>query len=320
MNRPELSNTKGLAVPGMAWPEALCHCFRLIVLDWDGTAVENRREDATPTRSRFERLLRLGVRLVVVTGTHFENIDDQLCAAIEGPFKERLFVCTNRGSEAYGFTTDSIPLLLYRRVASVQEDEQLTAIADAVVNELRTRTGLDIQVVYNRLNRRKIDLIPLPEWKDPPKSEIGALRTAVDQRLVQAGLAGGIAEAVALTHTTCERLGMPDARITSDAKNVEIGLTDKSDAMDWIMRNVAEPAGAPVCDVLIAGDEFGPVGGDIGSDARQLIPSVQGAAVVSVGPEPFGAPPGVVLLGGGPLRFRDLLDDQIARWELSSGT
>jgi len=44
------------------------------VLDWDGTAVENRHEDAAPVRERFERLLQLGVRIVITTGTHFGNI------------------------------------------------------------------------------------------------------------------------------------------------------------------------------------------------------------------------------------------------------
>ena len=33
-----------------------------------------------------------------------------------------------------------------------------------------------------RLNRRKIDLIPLPEWADPPKAQIDELLAAVEAR------------------------------------------------------------------------------------------------------------------------------------------
>ena len=80
-----------------------------------------------------------------------------------------------------------------------------------------------------RLNRRKIDLIPLPEWSDPPKAEIDRLLAAVEQRLRDAGIAG-LAEVAALAADVGREAGLADPRVTSDAKHVEIGLTDKSDS------------------------------------------------------------------------------------------
>src|SRR5581483_3182827 len=37
------------------------------------------------------------------------------------------------------------------------------------------------------------------------------------------------------------------------------------------------------------------------------------AVFISVGPEPGGVPPGVIHIGGGPARFREILADQAAR-------
>ncbi|MFS8637027.1 MAG: hypothetical protein FWJ74_03025, partial [Gemmatimonadota bacterium] len=158
--------------PG-GFPPALLRPFRLIAFDWDGTAVVDRRADATAVRTVIDRLLRQGVLIAVITGTKFENVDRQLSSGIHGPHKQRLFILTNRGSEVWGFDAAGRRVLLHRRVATPEEERRLTAAADAVRAALVARTGLDIRVIYDRLNRRQIDLIPLAEWADPPKSQIG---------------------------------------------------------------------------------------------------------------------------------------------------
>jgi hypothetical protein len=48
--------------------------------------------------------------------------------------------------------------------------------------------------------------------------------------------------------------------------------------------------GASHVGILIGGDEFGPLSGVPGSDAKMLLPEDRGAVAVSVGPEPAGAP------------------------------
>ena len=159
-----------------------------------------------------------------------------------------------------------------------------------------------------RLNRRKIDLIPEPDWADPPKARIDELLAAVEARLAAAGIAG-LPEAVAIARGAATDAGLADPRVTSDAKHVEIGLTDKSDSARWIMRELWRRGIAPG-QVLIAGDEFGPLGGLAGSDSFMLVPS--GATAVSVGVEPSGVPAGVVRLGGAR-DVRGVLEDQIAR-------
>jgi kojibiose phosphorylase len=289
--------------------------FRLIAFDWDGTAVANRAEDATPVRGPIERLLRAGVPIVVITGTHFGNVDGQLSRAIRGPHKRNLYVATNRGSEVYGFDEASEPVRVFHRAATEAEDRALTAAANALRDELASRAGLDVHVVYDRMNRRKVDLIPLPEWRDPPKSALGDLLAAVEGRLAAAGV--GLAQVIALARAAARANGLPDARITSDVKHVEIGLTDKADSVQWMMKELAEARGIGVEEILIGGDEFGPIAGFEGSDSRMLIPESTGATVVSVGPEPGGAPAGVDHIGGGPRRFCELLMAQAARWPVT---
>lgn len=286
--------------------------FRLIAFDWDGTAVPGRAEDAAPVRGPIERLLRCGVLVVVITGTNLRNIDGQLSSAIRGWHKRNLYIATNRGSEVYGFDRSFEPTLLWRRAATEAENQALTAIAEAVRDDLASRTGLEVRIVYDRLNRRKVDLIPLEPWKDPPKSALGDLLVAVETRLKEAGLSGGVREVIDFSRDVARSKGLPDARITSDVKHVEVGLTDKADSMTWVLQELAAPRGIAPEEILIGGDEFGPIAGFPGSDSFMLVGGSAGATFVSVGPEPGGVPAGVLHLGGGPRRFRELLAAQAA--------
>ena len=171
--------------------------------------------------------------------------------------------------------------------------------------------GLAARIVSERLNRRKIELIPEPGWEDSPKARIDELLSAVEARLATAGI-DGLTDAVEIARGAAIDAGLADPRVTSDAKHVEIGLTDKSDSRRWIMCELWRSGIAP-SQVLIASDELGPLGGLAGTDSNLLVDPAHGATVVSVGVEPSGVPAGVVRLGGGPDMFAAMLEDQIAR-------
>ncbi|MDA8312931.1 MAG: hypothetical protein M0Z46_20420 [Actinomycetota bacterium] len=281
--------------------------FEAVLFDWDGTAVVDRAADASGLQARVEALSAAGVHVFVVSGTHVGNVDGQLQARPHGP--GRLFFCANRGSEVFRATPRGLRLVS-RRVATPEEDAALDRAAALVVRELSAR-GLGTEVVSSRLNRRKIDLIPEPEWADPKKAEIAALLTAVERRLAMTD-AGTLADVVELARRTARSAGLEDPRITSDVKHVEIGLTDKSDSARFAARWL-EDEGLTGRLVLVAGDELGPIGGVPGSDSLMLVEQLARAVVVSVGVEPGGVPPGVAALGGGPRRFLELLDAQLAR-------
>ncbi len=65
--------------------------------------------------------------------------------------------------------------------------------------------------------------------------------------------------------------------------------------------------------VLMVGDDFGTRGGLAGRDAAMLLARAARATAASVGLEPDGVPPGVIVLGGGPSTFLGLLQDQLQR-------
>jgi len=281
--------------------------FEALVFDWDGTAVPDRAADAEHVRELVEALCAAGMDLFVVSGTHVRNVDGQLGARPVGP--GQLYLLLNRGSEVFRVDRRG-PHVVERRTATEDENHALDVAAKLTIDRLATR-GLHAEVVSHRLNRRKIDVIPEPEWKDPPKARIGELLEAVERRLADAGL-DGLPEAVRMAEDAAREAGLRDPRVTSDAKHVEIGLTDKADSARWIFSTLERLGIAPQ-HVLVGGDEFGSLGGLPGSDSLMLVPESGGAVAITVGREPEGVPDGVVPIAGGPPAFVALLEDQLAR-------
>jgi trehalose/maltose hydrolase-like predicted phosphorylase len=288
-------------------PSTIARRFEAVMFDWDGTAVADRTSDASAVRAVIETLCAHGVDVAVVSGTHIGNVDGQLLARPSGP--GRLLMALNRGSELFEVDVDG-PRLLARREATPEEDAALTRAAERTVARLAER-GLETRIVSQRLNRRKIDLIPLPEWTDPPKSQIDRLLAAVEQRLHAVGIES-LAAVAAIATDVARAAGLADPRVTSDAKHVEIGLTDKSDSSRAVLDEFWADGIAPES-VLVGGDEFGGIGGLPGSDSFMMIPEGAGVTVCSVGVEPNGVPEGVAHLAGGPVRFLQLLGDQVRR-------
>lgn len=248
------------------------------------------------------------MHIAVVSGTHIGNVDDQLGARPGGPGSLHLLL--NRGSEVYRVDREGVQLL-ERRSATAKEDAALDAAAELTVKRLGER-GLVAKIVSQRLNRRKIDLIPEPKWAEPPKARIDELLEAVEARLRACGI-GSLRDAVSIAEDAATAVGLSGGRVSSDAKHVEIGLTDKSDSAGWFFAELWRRGIGPGL-VLIAGDEMGVLGGVPGSDSRLLsTAAAERASAVSVGVEPAGVPKGVTFLGGGPGSFLDLLAAQVER-------
>jgi hypothetical protein len=286
--------------------DSLDRPFGAVMFDWDGTAVVDRRADASGLRALVETLSGLGCHLVITSGTHLENVHAQLGARPPGP--GRLLIDANRGSEIWEIEVGG-PVLVRRREPLPGEDEALDRAAAATVAEL-ARRGLSTGEISTRLNRRKLDLMPLPGWDDPPKSRIAELLAATLARLHALGI-GSLHEVCELARAEGRRAGLDDPRVTTDAKHVEIGLTDKADAARELFPRLAA-LGVAAEQVLVCGDEMGPLGGEPGSDSLMLAGDGSRAVAISVGVEPEGVPAGISWLGGGPARFLDLLRTQVA--------
>ncbi len=287
--------------------DILDRSYRLIAYDWDGTAVPDRRHSAANVVERVEDLAGLGVINAVITGTNFNNINNQFFRRVQPALRAGLIACMNRGSEVFGFDAAGNTILKYRREATAYENEAMDEIAVTVRDELWKKYGLHAEIVFDRLNRRKIDIIPEPEWADPPKERIGELLDAVKSRLAQAGVEGGIKRIIDHVAELGSEYNI-DLRLTTDVKHVELGLTDKSDSVAYLVENVAGEHGIARHDMVFLGDEFGPIDQFEGSDYKMT--GVEGAAYVSVGKEPNGVPEGVVHIGGGVPRFLQFLGRQ----------
>ncbi|MBC7690532.1 MAG: hypothetical protein H7222_02085 [Methylotenera sp.] len=291
--------------------------YELIVFDWDGTAVSNRSEFAGDLTALLESLLRAGVTCVIITGTSFPSLDAICLASLSPLAKKNLFVCTNRGSEVFSFDRFGEHQRVHLRQATSEEDAALDHAASQLKAELSLR-GLQVEVIRDRLNRRKIDLIPVASWQNPGKSEFGRLFEAVEMRVKAADLAG-LNQVIQLAQQCARQAGLPSARITSDIKHVEIGLTDKGDSVDWIQKTLMHERGFLANEMLFVGDELGPMGGLPGSDSLAKRPGLELAQFISVGVEPQGVPDWVLHVPGGPRKFLELLSSQIELRAASGG-
>ena len=148
---------------------ALDRRFEAVVFDWDGTAVPDREADASALRELVEELCALGLDLAVISGTPTSGTSTASCAPVR-PGPGRLHFLVNRGSEVFRASSQGLDLL-YRREATGDENAALDQAAAATVAALALR-GVHAEIVSERLNRRKIDVIP----------ELGRSAEGVDRR------------------------------------------------------------------------------------------------------------------------------------------
>ena len=283
--------------------------YKIIIFDWDVTAVHTRNDDISKLIDALEELLKQGIFIVVVTGTNFENIDRQFSSHISGLYKKNLFICTNRGSEVFGFDENSQPVLIFRLNIDNETNKLLDKIAEKTKKNIESKTKIRLELIYNRLNRRKLDLIP--EWGNPLKSEIDKLIVETEKKLKNAGFKEGIKGAFDLMENNARLLGLNDARVTSDVKHIEVGVSDKSDSIKWILENIAVPNKIQENEILVIGDEFGTIAGFAGSDFKMVVKNHNDITYFSVGKEPDGLSSRIKHIGGGPECFLKIIKNQI---------
>ena len=138
------SSPTGSKPPRPATPPELEQPFRFVAFDWDGTAVDSRKSDATRVVSLLDRLLGLGARVAVVTGTNLHNVLHQVATGIRPEHGQRFYISTNRGSEVYGFDRRGKQELLWSRIATADENEKLDQVATLLKERLERTLGIPI--------------------------------------------------------------------------------------------------------------------------------------------------------------------------------
>lgn len=305
--------------PTAALRKAMQREFQVICLVWDGSAFDGREPVAAGVRSRIERLVALGVDIAVISNAGVGEVDEQLQArpGAEG----RLFLHLSRGSEIY-VVGPAGPRLLERRKATDPEEQQLTAVVEALRDRLAA-AGLNVRAAATHLNRRTLDLLGGQQRSDEDRAGGGGDQRGhedqvgrVEDLLQGAGFPGGLQECVELASTLARDGGIGDPVIKTDGRRIEIGLTTKGDAMRAVQHALVAGRGRRPQDVLVLGDSFGPTAIGPGSHFSLLIPELQGAVFVSVGPEPGGVPSQVLHADGGAVTLLKVLHDQLTMREI----
>ena len=276
-----------------------------VVFDWDAVAVAGRRA-AAPVRRRVLALTAAGVDVAVVSGTDAGHIDRQLRARPAGP--GRLWLCVNSGSELFEVTPAG-PRLAHRRVASAVEDVgpgrgcRADRRCPAQGRAGGWPRGLGPEPPQDRACRQS--------GSGPARRRRGARTLAADaDRLRQHGLAG-LSAVVRIATESAVAAGLRRPCVSSDARNVEIGLTGKSDSLRELLALLARRGVGPGL-ILVVGGESGAIGGGSLLSAAEALRAI----AVSVGAGPAGVPsrvrqlsPGLPGLPG----LLGLLDEQVAR-------
>ncbi len=276
----------------MKLPPSLTQPFRLLIFGWEGTAVAEQPDEAGAVWGPVERLLRSGVLVMAIAETGIAELQARLPPGIGRAPWRNLYLATHGGSEIHGFDAHARPVMLWRHTATARQQQLLQEVVEAVRLDIGARLSVHLAPASHA------------RWSFAPA-------VAACAHDGEARLAEGLRDIAVLARRIAAGRGLK-VRITGDTAHVMIGLADRGAAVAWMLRDLAGPRGIAPTEILIGGHAFGSMGDIPGADAPLLLPEIKAATIVSVGPEPDGAPASVLHLGGGPSRFRELLAAQAA--------
>lgn len=283
--------------------------YKAVFFDWDGTAVLSRKAPAEEAAAAMKPLLVEGVKLVIVSGTTYENIAG---GRLEAYFTEKelanLYLGLGRGAYNYAFKGGE-PYVFQDCIPDKETLEAVHRSCFEIHMELKNRYGYDTDIVFSRPNYCKIDLMADSQRGDKlfmQEDELGALKA----RLAEHGIKGGVKGLMELSVEIGERYGIKAAP-TCDAKYLEVGISSKSDNADAIYGLLHEAYGIEASECAFFGDEYvGIEEGVYGSDSYMRTPMTKAGDFYDVSEVPGERPCGVVRLGGGVETFLDFLRAQ----------
>ncbi len=283
--------------------------YKGIFFDWDGTAVLSRKAPADEAVAAMKGLLLQGVKLVIVSGTTYENIAG---GKLEDYFTNEelghLYLGLGRGAYNYRYE-EGRPVVFEDRIPGCEDLLRIHDAAYGIHRELLRDYGLPTEIVFLRPNYCKIDLMVENDRKDQlfmQENELDLLKKS----LTAHGIQGGLHEMTALAVRMGEKYGM-QLKATCDAKYLEVGISDKSDNVDVIMGELERKFGMQIGECCFWGDEFvGLEDGIYGSDSFMITDRTRGGDFFDVSSVSGARPEPVVPLGGGVERFLKFLWEQ----------
>lgn len=281
--------------------------YKAIFFDWDGTAVENRTADATRVLAAMERLLLAGKKLVIISGTTYQNICGGRLEQLLSPAAlQNLYLGLARGNFEYGFDAAGRRVTLSDRTPATPALLALHELVFRLHCQLLRENGLPTDIYFSRPNYCKLDLTV-----DSDRSTALFLQEGEAERtaalLEQHGLRGGLAALAAQVTALGQQCGTP-VEVTTDAKYLEIGYSTKSTNVDAMLALLAKDGIAPA-DCCFWGDEYGQIAPGIwGSDSLMMTERSRSGDFYSVSTLSLPLPPQVQNVGGSYHRFIDYLE------------
>ena len=281
-------------------PPALARRFEAIVFDWDGTAVPDRhaRRRRGP-RSRGASVPRGGRRR-----RRQRHPRRQRRRSAPRPADRARAGCSSRSTagRSSSRSTERAPPGRPARRRRPTRTPRSTRAAERDRRAARG-AGIDARIVSQRLNRRKIDLLPDPEWADPPKAEIDQRRRGGRARLRAAGI-DGLVEAARIALDAAPRRGLRRAQGDERRQARRDRAHRQGRLRACRLRASSGPTASRADQVLIGGDEFGPLGGLVGSDSMMLVAEADARdRRARSASSPKGSPTASSRLPGGPAAF-----------------
>jgi hypothetical protein len=280
--------------------------YRAVFFDWDGTAVKSRRAPVDEVVAPMAALLERGVVLAVISGTTYENIaGGELEKGFSTPGLGNLYLGLGRGAYNLGFEGGR-PVVLDNNLPSQADQLRIHDICYLTHRYLLENYQLATDIVFSRPGYCKIDLLVGLDRGEQLFLTDGELAT-LEAHLAHHGFVGGLPRLVDLVRRLSEPSGL-DLIVTSDAKYLEVGTTDKRHNVDGLLRRLQRERGIEPHQCCFWGDEFVGLGpGLYGSDASMITPLSAGSDFFDVSPTPGERPPQVTVLGGGVPQFLQFL-------------
>ena len=284
--------------------------YKAIFFDWDGTAVKTREEPVDGITALMKPLLGKGVKLIIISGTTYDRIaDGRLHEYFTETELEHLYLGLARGAHNYSFEA-GMPVLHEEFLPAMEEKIKIHDVGYRMHRQLLMEHGLESDIVFTRPNYCKLDLMVEHDRSGSLFLQEG--ETEMVQKMLRGhGIAGGLTEITGMAEKTGEETGIT-VKATTDAKYLEVGLTTKSDNVDYFTEHVLTEEGINIAECCFWGDEYMYLDEGIpGSDACMITEKTKGADFYDVSDIEGKRPEEVKRTGGGTERFHLFLREQI---------
>lgn len=284
--------------------------YKAIFFDWDGTAVLNRTAPTDRIVAKMIPLLQSGVKLFIISGTTFENIaGGHLHENIPKGLLHNLYLGLGRGAYCDGFNAIGERIHLHSVILNTEERLKLDKAAFDLHCRLYQAYGLQTDIIFSRPNYCKIDLMV-----ENDRGNQLFLQTSEVEKVKGILNAHGLPEGLSQLLEAAEEIGRDygmKLSATTDAKYLEIGVTTKSDNVDFFMEKIVLPTGIETRECCFWGDEFRYLDdGVCGSDTLMLTEKTRDGDFFDVSDEAENLPPKVSHVGGSVERFMSFLEEQ----------